>query len=45
MYSVSQGFSKAKFANGGLISSSSQFSILPQLAQKMKLALKVVKVE
>ncbi len=44
-YSVFQGFSKAKFANGGLILSSSQFSILPQIAQKMKLASKVVKVD
>jgi hypothetical protein len=42
-YSVFQGFGKAKFANGGSILSSSQFSILPQLAQKMKLASKVVK--
>ncbi len=44
-YSVFQGFSKAKFANGGSILSSSQFSILPQLAQKMKLASKVVKID
>ncbi len=44
-YSVFQGFSKAKFANGDSILSSSQFSILPQLAQKMKLASKVVKVD
>jgi hypothetical protein len=44
-YSVFQGFSKAKFANGGSILSSSQFSILPQLAQKMKLTSKVVKVD
>ncbi len=44
-YSVFQGFSKAKFANGGSILSSSQFSILPELAQKMKLASKVVKVD
>ncbi len=40
-----QGFSKAKSANGGLILSSSQFLILPKLPQKMKLALKVVKVD
>jgi hypothetical protein len=33
-YGVFQGFSKAKFANGGSILSSRQFSILPQLAQK-----------
>jgi hypothetical protein len=44
-YSVFQGFCKAKSANGGLILSSSQFLILPQLPQKMKLALKVVKVD
>ncbi len=43
--SVFQGFSKAKFANGGSILSSSQFSILPQLAQKIKLASKVVKID
>ncbi len=34
---------QAKFANGSSILSSSQFSILPQLPQKMKLASKVVK--
>jgi hypothetical protein len=45
LYSVFQGFSKAEFANGGSILSSSQFSILPQLAQKMKLASKVVKID
>ncbi len=45
LYSVFQGFSKAKFANGGSILSSSQFLILPQLPQKVKLALKVVKVD
>jgi hypothetical protein len=44
MYSVFQGFSKAKSANGGSILSSSQFLILPQLPQKIKLTLKVVKV-
>ncbi len=43
VYSVFQGFSKAKFANGGSILSSSQFLILSQLAQKMKLTSKVVK--
>jgi hypothetical protein len=43
-YSVIQGFSKAKSANGGSILSSSQFLILPQLPQKIKLASKVVKV-
>ncbi len=45
IYSVFQGFSKAKFTNGGSILSLSQFSILPQLAQKMKLALKAVKID
>jgi hypothetical protein len=44
LYSVFQGFSKAKSANGGSILSSSQFLILPQLLQKIKLASKVVKV-
>jgi hypothetical protein len=44
-YSVFQGFSKAEFANGGSILGSSQYSILPQLAQKMKLASKVVKID
>jgi hypothetical protein len=44
-YSVLQGFSKAKFVNGGSILSLSQFSILPQLAQKMKLASKVAKID
>ncbi len=45
IYSVFQGFSKAKTANGGSILSSSQFLILPQLPQKIKLASKVVKVD
>jgi hypothetical protein len=43
-YSVFQGFSKAKSANGGPILSLSQFLILPQLTQKIKLASKVVKI-
>jgi hypothetical protein len=43
--SVFQGFSKAKSANGGSILSSSQFLILPQLPQKMKLTSKVVKID
>jgi hypothetical protein len=38
IYSVFQGFRKAKSANGGSILSSSQFLILPQLPQKIKLA-------
>ncbi len=37
-------FRQAKFASGGLILSSSQFLLLPQLPQKMELASKVVKV-
>jgi hypothetical protein len=41
---VFQGFNKAKSANGGLILSLSQFLILPQLPQKIKLASKAVKV-
>jgi hypothetical protein len=45
MYSVFQGCSKAKSANGGSILSSSQFLILPQLPQKIKLDSKVVKVD
>jgi hypothetical protein len=45
IYSVFQGFSYAKFAYGGSILSSSQFLILPQLPQKMKLTLKVVKID
>jgi hypothetical protein len=44
-YSVFQGFIKAKSANGGSILSSSQFLILPQLPQQIKLASKVVKVD
>ncbi len=44
-YSVFQGFSLAKFAYGGSILSSSQFLILPQLPQKMKLTSKVVKID
>ncbi len=45
LYSVFHRFMQAKFANGGSILSSSQFSILPQLTQKIKLASKVVKVD
>jgi hypothetical protein len=45
LYSVFQGFSKAKSAICGSILSSSQFLILPQLPQKIKLASKVVKVD
>jgi hypothetical protein len=42
---VFEGFSKAKSANGGSILSLSQFLILAQLPQKIKLASKVVNVE
>jgi hypothetical protein len=45
MYSVFQGFRQAKSANGGSILSLSQFLILTQLSQKMKLASKVAKVD
>ncbi len=45
MYSVFQGFRQAKSANGGSILSLSQFLILPQPPQKMKLASTVVKVD
>jgi hypothetical protein len=45
LYSVFQVFRQAKSANGGSILSSSQFLLLPQLPQKIKLALKVVKVD
>ncbi len=44
-YSVFQGFNKAKSANGGSNLRWSQFFILPQLPQKIKLASKVVKVD
>jgi hypothetical protein len=44
-YSVFQGFRKAKSANGGSILSSSQFLILPQMPQEIKLASKVVIVD
>jgi hypothetical protein len=44
-YSVFHGFGQAKFDNGGSILSSSQFSLLPQLPQKMKLTSKAVKIK
>jgi hypothetical protein len=44
-YNAFYRFRQAKFANGGLILSSSQFLLLPQLPQKKKLALKVVKID
>jgi hypothetical protein len=36
---------QAKFPKGGSILSSSQFSLLPQLSQKIALASKVVKID
>ncbi len=44
-YSVFHQFRQAKLANGGSILSSSQFLILSQLPQKMKLVSKVVKID
>jgi len=40
---VFHGFGQAKFAYGGLILGSSQFTLLPKLPLKMMLSLKVVK--
>jgi len=40
---VFHGFGQAEFADSGLILGSSQFTLLPQLPQKMMLSLKVVK--
>ena len=37
-------FGQAKFAYGSQVSGSSQFRLLPQLPEKTKLALKVVKI-
>jgi hypothetical protein len=45
MYSVFHRFRQAKFANGRLILSLSQFLILPQLPHEMKLASKIVKID
>jgi len=44
-YRVFHRFRQAKFDNGGLILSSSQFLILPQLPQKNEAASKVVKID
>jgi hypothetical protein len=44
-YSMFHRFRQAKFTHGGLILSSSQFLLLPQLPQKMEPASKVVKVD
>jgi hypothetical protein len=43
-YSVFHRFRQAKFACGGSILSSSQFSVLTQLPLKLKLVIKVVKI-
>ncbi len=44
-HSVFQRFRQAKFAYGGSFLNSNQFSLLSQLPQKVKLALKVVKID
>jgi len=44
-YHEFHGFEEAKFAYGGLVLSSSQFSILPLLPQKDMLNEKVVKID
>jgi len=38
-------FGQAKFLDGGLVLGPCQFSILPQLPQKTRLILKVVKID
>jgi len=43
-YGVFYGFGQAKFADGGSVLGSSQFTLLPQLPSKMMLSLKVVKI-
>jgi len=43
IYRVFHGFGQAKFAYGGLILGSSQFTLLPKLPLRMMLSLKVVK--
>jgi len=42
---VFHGFGQAKFAYGGSILGSSQFTLLPQLPLKTMLSLKVVKID
>jgi len=42
-YRVFHGFGQAKFPHGILVLGSTQFSLVPQLPQKMTLYLKVVK--
>jgi len=42
---VFHGFGQAKFADGGLILGSSQFTLLPLLPLKTSLDIKVVKID
>jgi len=44
-YRAFHGFGQAKFAYGGLVLGSSQFSLLPQLPLKTMLDLKAVKID
>jgi len=44
-YRVFHGFGQAKFAYGGSILGSSQFTLLPQLPLKTMLSVKVVKID
>jgi len=45
LYRVIHEFGQGKFSDGGLVLSSSQFSILPQLPPKIMLNSKVVKID
>jgi len=45
LYRTFHGFGQAKFPNGGSALGLNQFSILPQLNQKMMLASKGVKID
>jgi hypothetical protein len=45
IYRVFRGFRQAKFANGGSIFGSSQFTELPQLPLKTMLSLRMVKID
>jgi hypothetical protein len=44
-YRAFQGFGQAKFAYGGSVLGSSQFTLLPQLPLQTMLDLKVVKID
>jgi len=44
-YTVFHGFGQSKFAYGGSILGSSQFTLLPQLPLNMMLSLKVVRID